>query len=334
MLVAHAPLLDDPLQVITDPAGWVQSWLWAAIFGKDAVAQQGWLGNLFGRAFYFTGLEAGNCSAPGGGNCSTFSIWSALQTSGYLVLAMALMFRLIRVLFDPRKQSGIAQWLVSDVVIRGSLGVAAINVSYAVLAMLMHSAIVVGDALFENIMSVTMNNAGGEAGVSAAISAILSPANLPIPLILETIVILYLTALLLASRVAIIFAIAVAPLVIPLYAYSGQNSLVVWWLRLVGQGLLVPIVMGALFAVALVVVQGVNGVQAGPIAPLLGTVTAVVALWSVGHAIHHILRFMFPNHGSFMAGAVLLSSRASFVSTRVQSAVGALASPARFVARR
>src|SRR5215472_6041934 len=320
LLAAHAPLLDDPLQVLTDPAGWVQGWLWAAIFGKDQVAQQGWLGDLFSRAFYFTGLDAGTCSAPGGGTCSTFSIWSALQTSGYLVLAMALMFRLFKVLFDPAKQVGIGQWLVSDVVIRGSLGVAAINVSYAVLAMLMHSSIVVGDALFENIMSVTMANFAGQTGLKAAISEILSPANLPIPLILETLVVLYLTALLLASRVAIIFAIAVAPLVLPLYAYSGQNSLIVWWLKLVAQGLLVPIVMGALFAVALVVIQAVNSLQAGLVTPLLGTVTAVVSLWFVGHAIHQLLRYLYPGHSGFLAGAVVVRSRASFIGSQVRGA--------------
>jgi hypothetical protein len=322
LLDAHAPLLDDPLQVITDPIGWIQSWLWPAMFGKDQVAQQNWLGDLFSRAFYFTGLEAGNCSGPGGGTCSTFSIWSALQVSGYLVLAMSLMFRMLRVWFDPGKQRTIAQFLVSDVVIRGSIGVLAINVSYAVLAMLMHSSIVIGNALFDNIMSVTTAQFAGQSGLSSGVSAILSPANLPIPVILETLVVLYLTALLLASRVAIIFAIAVAPLVIPLYAYSGQNSMIVWWLRLVAQGLLVPIVMGALFAVALVVIQGVNGVQAGPIAPLLGTVTAVVALWFVGHAIRQLLSHLFPNHQGLLYGAAGLQGRAAFVRARVGSALG------------
>ncbi len=87
-LVAHAPaLVDDPLQVITDPAGWVASWLWPAIFGKDQVAQPTWPGDLFARAFFFTGIDVNECS--GGGNCSTFTIWSALQTTGYLVLAAA-----------------------------------------------------------------------------------------------------------------------------------------------------------------------------------------------------------------------------------------------------
>ena len=39
----------------------------------------------------------------------------------------------------------------------------------------MHSAIVVGGALFQDIMSITNAGAGGEAGLSHAISGILSP---------------------------------------------------------------------------------------------------------------------------------------------------------------
>jgi len=322
LLAAHAPLLDDPLQILTDPVGWIQGWLWPAIFGKDAVAQQNWLGDLFSRTFYFTGLDASTCGGPGGGNCSTFSIWSALKASGYLVLAMSLMFRMLRVWFDSGRQRTISMSLVADVVLRAAFGVLAINVSYPVLAMLMHSSIVVGNGIFDNIMSVTSAQFVGQSGLSAGVSAILSPANLPIPVILETLAVLYLTALLLASRVAIIFAIAVAPLIIPLYAFSGQSSLIVWWLRLVGQGLLTPIVMGALFAVALVVIQGVNGVQAGAVAPLLGTVTAVVALWFVGHSVRQLLSHLFPNHQTFLGGASGYQSRAGFVRARVGNALG------------
>jgi hypothetical protein len=321
-LAAHAPLLDDPLQVITDPAAWVASWLWPAIFGKDNVAQPDWVGGLFSRAFFFTGLDAAQCTGPGGGNCSSFSIWSALQTTGYLVLAMAMMLRLVRNIIDPKKQAGLAKWLVADILIRGSVGIAAINVSYVALAMLMHSSIVVGGALFDNIMSVTTAGATGEAGLRQAIAGILSPANLPIPLILETLVLLYLSALVLASRMAIIFAIAVAPLVIPIYAYNENNSLLVWWLRLVAQGLLVPIVMGALFAVALVVIQGVNAVQGGAMASLLGTVTAVVSLWFVGHSITHLLKHLFPNHSTFIGGATTLQTRGGFVRNRVAGVLG------------
>jgi len=330
-LVAHAPaLVDDPLQVITDPAGWVASWLWAAIFGKDQVAQATWPGDLFARAFFFTGMDASDCGAGArGGNCSSFSMWSALQTTGYMVLATALMFRMLRNMADPDKRP-VSKWLVYDVIIRAAFGIAAINVSYAVLAMLMHSSVVVGGALFDNIMSVTTANAGGEAGLRQSISGILSPANLPIPLILETFVLLYLTALLLASRVAIIFAIAVAPLVLPIYAFSGQNSMVLWWLRLIGQGLLVPVVMGALFAVALIIIQAVNGVGGGAMAPLLGTVTAVVSLWFVGHTIGHLLKHLFPNHGAFLANANTATSRYGYVRSRV----GNVLSPVTSIIRR
>lgn len=305
-LVIHAPLLDDPLQVITDPAGWVASWLWPAIFGKDAVGQPDWIANLFARAFFFTGLDASQCSAPGGGACSSFSIWSALQTTGYLVLAMALMLRMVKTWAERRLDGG---WtLLYEILIRAAVGVAAINVSYVALATLMHSSIVVASAIFDTIMSVTTANAGGQAGLSHAIAGILSPANLPIPLILETLALLYLIALLLASRVAIIFAIAVAPLVIPIYAYSEDNSLLVWWLKLVGQGLLVPIVMGALFPVALIVIQAVNSVPDGALALVLGTVTAIVSMWFIGHSITHLLKHLFPGHKNFLGGVGTVQS--------------------------
>jgi hypothetical protein len=307
-LVVHAPLLDDPLQVITDPAGWVASWLWPAIFGKDAVGQPDWIAGLFSRAFFFTGLDASQCTGPGGGTCSSFSIWSALQTTGYLVLAMALMLRLVRMVVNPDWRPFGAKWFLHSVILRGAVGVAAINVSYALLAMLMHSSIVVGGAVFQTVMSVATQNAGGEAGLRNAISGILSPANLPIPLILETLALLYLVVLLLASRVAIIFAIAIAPLVIPIAAYGEDSSLFVWWLKLVAQGLLVPIVLGALFPIALIVIQAVNSVPDGSIALLLGTLTSVVSMWFIGHTITHLLKHLFPNHKNFLGGVSTVQS--------------------------
>jgi hypothetical protein len=325
LVVHHAPaLVDDPLQVITDPAGWVAGWLWAAIFGKDQVAQPTWASDLFARAFFFTGLDVQECS--GGGRCSSFTIWSALQTTGYLVLAMALMFRMLRNMTDPGKRP-VAKWLVFDVVVRGAFGIAAINVSFAALAMLLHSSIVIGGTLFDTIMSVTTGSGGGEAGLRQALTGVLSPVNLPpIPLILETLVLLYLIVLLVASRIAIIFAIAVAPLVLPLYAFSGQNSMVLWWLRLIAQGLLVPIVMGALFAVALVVIGGVSGVGGGAMAPVLGTTTAVVSMWFVGHTIGNLLKHIFPEHKGFMTNAATFQSRSGFVRSRVSGVLSPVTS--------
>jgi hypothetical protein len=286
----------DPLQVLTDPASWVASWLWPAIFGKAAVGTPDWPADFFAKVFNFSGLDAVQCTAPGGGNCTSFSIWSALQTTGYLVLAMALMLRLVRNMVDPNRPGRVdaARYLLVDILVRAVLGVAAINLSYVVLAGLMHSSIAIGGVLFETIMSVTTANAAGQAGLRNAIAGILSPANLPIPLILETLALLYLTVLLLASRIAIIFATAVAPLIVPLYAFSSNNTLLLWWLRMIGQGLLVPLLMGTLFPVAVIVTQAANSVPDGSIALIFGTITAVVSMWFVGHSIRQLLRHLFP----------------------------------------
>jgi len=295
-LVVHAPLLDDPLQVITDPAGWVASWLWPAIFGKDAVASPTWPADFFSKVFNFTGLDQVQCTAPGGGGCTSFSIWTALQTTGYLVLAMALMLRLVRNMVDPARPGRVdaARYLLVDIVVRAVLGVAAINLSYVALATLMHSSIALSGVLFDTIMSATTAGATGQAGLQHALAGIISPAGFPIPVILETIAILYLLVLLLVSRIAIIFATAVAPLVVPLYAFSSNNTLLLWWLRMIGQGLLVPLLIGTLLPVAIIVTQSANAIPDGSIALIVGTITAVVSLWFVGHAVNQLLRHMFP----------------------------------------
>lgn len=329
-LAVHAPLLDDPLQVITDPAAWVASWLWPAIFGKDAVAQPDWAASLFSRAFFFTGLDGSQCTAPGGGTCTTFSIWSVLQTTGYLVLAMAMMLRLVKTMLDEDARDGVARYLLVDVVLRGALGVAAINVSYVALAMLMHSSLVVGGVLFDSIMSVTTANASGQAGLQHALAGIISPANFPIPVILETFALLYLLVLLLASRLAIIFAIAVAPLVIPIYAYSEDSSLITWWLKLLAQGLLVPILIGTLLPIAIIVIQSVNAVSDGELAILLGMVTTIVAMWFIGHSIQRLLGHLFPEHRSFVHGAANAWGRGAFIGNRIRTA----ASPISAIVRR
>lgn len=323
LAAAHAPLLDDPLQILTDPAGWVGSWLSKAAVGQ--VTGNNWPGQLFSDAFNFTGFDAPQDCTGGGGLCNYFAIWNTLKASGYLVLALALMFRLFVVLFDPRKQVGVAQWLVADVLIRGSVAILAINVSYAVLSLLMHASIDIGGALYDNIIGIGFANFSGPDGLARALTALLANSP-PIPMLLEIVVMIYLTILIVASRVALLFAIAVGPLLIPIYAYSGQSSLILWWLRLVGQGLLVPVAMGALMGVALTVCLTVQSTVGGLLGAVFGTVTTVAILWFVGHAIHQLLRFMFPGHQGFVGGFVLWHGRAQFAQTQGRSVTSRLMS--------
>jgi hypothetical protein len=313
LVAAHAPYLDDPLQIVHDPTAWIASWLGKAVAGNQAVDHPGWLGDLFSNAFSYTGFEApANCTG-GGGSCTYFAIWRDLQASGYVVLGMALLFRLLKVVMDQRRRTGLAQFLVTDVLIRGSLAAFAINVSYAALTQLMHGSIAIGSALFEDIMSIGFANFSGPNGMHQASIALFSNVP-PIPLLFEAVVVLYLTILVIGSRVAMLFAIAVAPLLIPIYAYSGQSSLAVWWLRIVGQGVLVPIVLGTLFAVAMSVILVTDAsTAASSIGPLLGPVTAVASLWFVGHGIRELLRFLFPGHSGFVSNVVTTHQRTTYL---------------------
>jgi len=312
-LTAHAPLLDDPLQIVHDPTAWVAGWLGKAVAGNQAVDHPGWLSDLFSGAFTYTGFDAPASCTGGGGGCTYFAIWHDLQASGYVVLGMALLFRLFKVVTDGRRGTGLPQFLVTDVLIRGTLAAFAINVSYIALAQLMHGSITIGGALFEDIMSIGWANFSGPDGMHRA-SLVLFSNVPPIPALFVSAVVLYLTVLLVASRVAMIFAISVAPLLIPIYAFSGQSSLVVWWLRLVGQGLLVPVVLGALFAVAMsVILTTESSAGASSIGPLLSPLTAVASLWFVGHSIQHLLKHMFPGHSGFMSGMINAHSRSTYV---------------------
>jgi hypothetical protein len=312
-LTAHAPLLDDPLQIVHDPTAWIAGWLGRAVAGNQAVDHPGWLSDLFANAFTYTGFDAPASCTGGGGNCTYYAIWHDLQASGYVVLGMALLFRLFKVVSDQRRQVGLPQFLVTDVLIRGSLAAFAINVSYIALAQLMHSSIAIGDGLFEDIMSIGWGTFSGPDGMHRASAALFSNIP-PIPTLLVGIAVLYLTVLVVASRVAMIFAITVAPLLIPIYAYSGQSSLVVWWLRLVAQGLLVPVVLGAMFAVAMtVILTAESSAGATAIGPLLSPLTAIAALWFVGHSIQALLKHMFPGHSGFMSGVMTFHARTTFV---------------------
>lgn len=309
LTLVQAPLLVDPLQILNDPAAWIESWLGSAVAGNQAVNHPGWLADLFSNAFYYTGFTAPTDCQQRIGSCTDFGIWSALQSSGYLVLGLVLMFRLVKVMTDPRRQVRLGQWLVTDVLIRGSLAAFAISVSYLALAQLMQGSISVGGALFENIMSVGWANYSGPGGMSRATATLFSNVP-PIPLLFEALVVLYLTLLVVASRVAMLFAIAVSPLLIPLYAYSGDNALITWWLRIVGQGLLVPVVLGALFAVAMAIILATDSSTAGAaIGPLFGPVTTVASLWFVGHAIRNLLSHLFPSHRTFYQGITTANQR-------------------------
>src|SRR5437763_9219141 len=92
----HAPLLaDDPLQIIHDPIGWVQSWLWGAAFGKDETQGTGWLGNLFSATFFYSGLDVPtNCTGTMG-DCVYFGLWRAVAAGSGIVTALALLLRMV-----------------------------------------------------------------------------------------------------------------------------------------------------------------------------------------------------------------------------------------------
>src|SRR5437016_5476748 len=170
-------MLDDPLQILHDPTVWVAGWLGKAVAGNQAVNHPGWIGDLFSGAFNYTGFDSPEACTGGGGTCTYFGIWRGLQASGYVVLGMALLFRMFRVVLDPRFAGRVPQWLVTDVLIRGSLAAFAINVSYLTLTHLMHGSIVIGSALYDDIMSIGWGNFAGPDGMQRATIAMFS--NVP-----------------------------------------------------------------------------------------------------------------------------------------------------------
>jgi hypothetical protein len=311
-LLAHAPALatsNDPLQIIRDPVGWVQSWLWAAVFGKEQTDTTTWVGGMFSGVFYFTGLDAPlACEQTQSttGACAFFGIWRATAVASGIILTLALLLRMCMVLFDGRRQVRVAQWLFADVVIRGMVTLVAVQVSYFVLAFAMRGSIAIGAQLFE----LTTGTSGQEA-LSAQVNDLLKLHSAPLTQLAIIGLLMYLTVLIAASRVAMLFAIAVGPLVIPVYAYSRSSELLVWWTRILSQGVLVPLAAGPLLGVALVAIHAVQDTTSGLLSIPIGAITAIAALWFVGHSIQKLLGYMFHGHKSVVHGVSVFGGAVS-----------------------
>jgi hypothetical protein len=260
---------------------------------------------MFSQVFFFTGLDAPvecDSSQQTVGPCAYFGLWRAMAAGSGVIVVLVLLLRMCKILLDSRRQIGVPQWLLADVVIRGLLTVAAVQASYFVLAYAMHTSIGVGDTLFNVALG-----AGGQEGMAHEVNALANLSLAPFSQILIGIMFVYLIVLIAASRIAMLFAIALGPLLIPLYAYSSNNDLITWWLRILAQGLLVPLAAGALLGVALLAIHSVEGDQVLLGSPV-GTITTVAALWFVGHAIHKLLSYLFHGHKGVVEGVGLMGA--------------------------
>jgi hypothetical protein len=259
---------------------------------------------MFAQVFNFTGLDAPlDCerSQSTTGTCAFFGIWRATAVASGIVLTLALLLRMCTVLFDSRRQVRVAQWILADVVIRGMVAIVAVQVSYFVLAYGMHGAIVIGAQLFE----LTTGSSSQDA-LSNQVNDLLKLHSAPLTQLAIIALMVYLTVLIAASRVAMLFAIAIGPLVIPVYAYSRSSELLVWWTRIVSQGILVPLAAGPLLGVALVAIHTVQASSGGLMSIPVGAITAIASLWFVGHAIQKLLGYMFHGHKSVVHGVSVL----------------------------
>lgn len=304
--LAQLPLLDadtDPLQILRDPASWVNDWFWGSAFGVKHGDGYAWVGQSLDFLLRVGAAKPGQSCTAGSTDlgCVYFRIWQTMATGGDLLVALALTLRIVRVVSDRRKHRNTARLLIVDVAARGFPAVAAIQLSYTFLVFLLDQSIVLGTLLLDASLSSIPNET---LSLQAAIGQILGGLNGGGLAILVTLLLFaYLMLLITGSRIAVLFGIAIAPLVIPAWVYSEKNDLFRWWARIIAQGLLTPVVLGGLLGVALVAIH-TSSQLGGPLAGIIMLITAAGSLWFVGQAVHKLMGDLFHVHHGLMEGLV------------------------------
>jgi hypothetical protein len=230
----------------TDPFSQTWAWMGCSVLSAFGVDPN----TLHGDAVYALMAHPASPGGAGcpyfletliGSNCLTEQLWQMMEPAGYLLVVAVLGARFARMLAS-NNYSAPPGWAVADPVLRAVVAMTFIHLSYGLLVFGHSETEYLGISLFQKITAA--------GGVTDA-WVLLPSSSIPLVDIVHLLFSLYILLLVLASLVGFEVCIVLAPLVIPLWIFSGQNQVFSWFTRNVIGSTLLPIVVGVGWAVFL-----------------------------------------------------------------------------------
>lgn len=313
-----APYLDiDPLQIVSNPVGWFLGWAIPAVFGHAHNPLDNLMKGLI------NGLDLGStmqlpvdCTSGGQDGCVWWSVWSDLHIVFAPLLGLVLALRALHVLFES-KHGGVPMRLLVDTAVRGLTAVAALQVSYPLIATLLGFSVRLGNDLLTSIVAAGIGPAARDTALNTMLTAMQGQDLWAVLLIAFAV---WVGALVMASRIALLFCFISAPLIIPLFVYSTRQEIAQWWMRMLVQGLLTPIVTGICLGMTLVVVFKTTGTPSLLIGGPLASLMAILCLGFTGKAIKGCIGHLFMGQHSLLASTELAMGAAFLTPIRYWTA--------------
>jgi hypothetical protein len=309
-VVNHIPIIGSATKVaelVGTMLGTVVSWI--ASPGQMAHDLGGWVTfNLFGY-----NLDAPWCYQPtsaygfarsvllGDVNLGASPVYhdayTALAGAGMVLIFLAGMSRIVKRFSAADHHVGA---IVVDVIPRVLLGIAAIQVAFAVLGTLLPLASQFGAALLGQLAAIATGAEGSAlqdplglalfGGIDAALGmGLLAVVLIPVLLFF----LIRILALLVARFLIVSLGIAFTPLIIAIAVFDTNATVVRWWMTMMIGALITPIVCAGMLGVTLGLSvrfsYGDQSLSSFTVGPLVGSIVAIGGLWLTGKAIRALL---------------------------------------------
>ncbi|MGH7883831.1 MAG: hypothetical protein ACREN8_13185, partial [Candidatus Dormibacteraceae bacterium] len=174
-----------------------------------------------------------------GNNGTAQNISKLTSGAGIALIAVAVGARAFKLAISKEGPNAIG--LMVDVVIRMAVAYGLINLAYPGLVFLMERSFEIGNALLNAFVP---QGAGGLGGAGSTFNILFTESGWLVQII-AALMVLYVAFIMIGAQVLFWFGLSLAPLVIPIWLYNGENHILKWWIELMGGTMMTPIVAGA-----------------------------------------------------------------------------------------
>jgi hypothetical protein len=234
--------------------------------------------------------------------CITEQLWQLMEPAGYVLVVVVLGARFAK-LMASNNFSVSPGWMVADPFLRAVVASGFIHVSYGLMVLGHSEAEALGIVLFSKITA-----AGGVTGFF-----LLDPAGVTNPVatsmtgallvdIIHWLFSVYVVIMILASLVGFQVCIVLAPLVIPLWVFSGNNEVFGWFTKTTLGSCALPIAVGSGWSIFLVLIHQFSIMNHSVIGLLAGWMMQLVFVCA---GIWFMARFLKATTGELFSGHLL-----------------------------
>jgi hypothetical protein len=228
--------------------------------------------------------------------------YHSLQPLGTVALAVCLLARIGKFVLGSSRAGMSPVHLVVDFAWRLLLGAAALQLSFPVLDFLSAGSIAVAEGLALKGMSVALGHPDVELATALLLFAPMNLFSSTLTQLLFMLLLGYLAVMVIASRIAIVFAALASPFAIPALTYSADGTVALLWLRMVLFATAVPPAAVICLTITILIFQ--MGLQVGATIPFVSALPLLAAIWLTVKAVNGLTHATIRSAAAGAAGTL------------------------------